>query len=77
LTTAFDDLLAAGRTRRRLPEPAVRRFLRERAGLSQAAVATYLEVTRPAVTLWEAGKRTPRGPKLAAYNDLLDRLARE
>jgi DNA-binding transcriptional regulator YiaG len=74
-TTTLDELLAQSRFRRSLPDPAVRRLLRERAGLSQDEVASVLGVSRPAVTRWETGKRTPRGLMLTQYVELLDRLA--
>jgi len=76
-TTSLDELLAHSRFRRTLPDPALRRLLRERAGLSQDDVASVLGVSRPAITRWETGKRTPRGPLLTQYVELLDRLAAE
>lgn len=72
-----ETLLARGRARRDLPEPLVRRLLRERAHLSQAELAEALGVARSTVSRWEAGLRGPRGVKAAAYSDLLDRLAAE
>lgn len=63
------------RSRRRLPEPALRRALRESAGLSQGDLATALGVTRSAVSRWEAGQREPRGVMVADYLKLLDRVA--
>ncbi|MGW0790426.1 helix-turn-helix transcriptional regulator [Streptomyces sp. NPDC002911] len=58
-----------------LPAPAERKRLREAAGLSQAQVATALEVRREAVGNWESGKAEPRRPKRAAYARLLAGLA--
>ena len=75
--TTTDDLIAAVRSRRSLPDPAVRRLLRERAGLSQAEVAKAIGVRSATVSRWEAGLRTPRGAHVAAYVVLLDRLAEE
>jgi transcriptional regulator with XRE-family HTH domain len=70
-----DQLLADARRSRQLPEPALRRLLRERAGLSQQQVADALGVSRPAVTRWENGIREPRGTtRRLAYLSLLDRL---
>lgn len=77
LASDLDVLLSRGRMRRALPVPAVRRLLRERAGLSQAAVADVMGVSRPAFTRWELGQRTPRGVILERYVELLDRLASE
>lgn len=74
---ALDVLLARGRARRSLPEPSVRRFLRERARLSQAEIAAVIGVDRPTVSRWESGSRTPTGEHLNAYLGLLDRLAAE
>ncbi len=75
--TALDDVLALGRIRRRLPEPAVRRLLRERARLSQREVGRALGVDAPTVSRWESGHRTPSGSLLEGYVALLDRLAAE
>jgi DNA-binding XRE family transcriptional regulator len=80
VTTRADDLetlLARARDRRRLPEPAVRRLLREGAHLTQADVAHVLGVSRVACTRWESGTRTPRGELAERYRALLDRLAQE
>jgi transcriptional regulator with XRE-family HTH domain len=52
-------------------------MLRERAGLSQEAIAGVLGISRPAVTRWESGARTPRGAALVQYVELLNRLAAE
>ena len=77
MSTAVDDLLATSRTRRALPEPAIRRLLRSRAGISQGAIARALGVSRAAVCRWESGLRTPVGTHLDTYVDLLTRLAAE
>lgn len=77
MSTALDDLLASSRTRRALPEPAIRALLRRRAGLSQGQIAKALGVSRAAMCRWESGVRTPRGANLQAYVDVLDRLAAE
>jgi transcriptional regulator with XRE-family HTH domain len=73
----IEGLLARGRARRRLPEPTVRRLLRQRAQLSQREVAAALGVTHPTLSRWEAGRRTPGGLLLERYVELLDRLAAE
>jgi DNA-binding transcriptional regulator YiaG len=36
--------------------------LRQRLGLTQLELAKWLGVTESSVSLWEAGKRRPRGP---------------
>jgi transcriptional regulator with XRE-family HTH domain len=73
----FDRTLEFATARRRLPPPAARRQLRERAGISQQSVARELGVTREAVARWETGSRTPRPAVARAYLTLLDRLMRE
>ena len=72
--TSLDDALIRAQ-RRRLPEPPIRRLLRERAGLSQYELAAAIGVSRPAVTRWEAGQRSPRGDLAERYADALDRLS--
>ena len=73
----IDDAIRTAVIRRTLPDPATRRFLRERGGLSQEEMAEALGVTRTAVTRWEQGTRTPRRGSLDAYAELLERLRRE
>jgi transcriptional regulator with XRE-family HTH domain len=75
--TLIDELLAAAQHRRLLPEPAVRRLLRERAGITQEEVAQVLGVDRASVSRYEAGIRDPRGDARKTYIELLDRLAVE
>lgn len=58
-----------------LPEPAMRRLLRVRAGLTQAEIAGLLGVQRNAVTRYEGGTREPRGTVRATYAELLAALA--
>jgi transcriptional regulator with XRE-family HTH domain len=73
----LDDLLNQARHRRELPDPAIRRLIRERAGLTQSEVAQVLGVDRVTVTRWESGQRTPLRRTGAAYCLLLERLAGE
>lgn len=70
-TTAVEhaDLL------RRLPEPAERRAIRERAGLSQAQLARDLDVSVAVVGLWERGERGFSRRTLRPYVELFERLA--
>jgi DNA-binding transcriptional regulator YiaG len=65
------------RLRRRLPNTETRRALRQRAGVSQVALARALGVDPATVCRWEAGERVPSGDRLTAYLAALDRLARE
>ena len=54
---------------------------REKAGLSQAAVAEQLGVTAPAVCQWEKGKTSPKMPMLRKiaklYGCTVDELVAE
>jgi HTH-type transcriptional regulator/antitoxin MqsA len=67
--------IGEAQARRSLPEPALRRLVRERAGLTQQDVALAIGVSRPTVSRYEAGQRTPRRDHLHDYLTLLDRLA--
>jgi DNA-binding transcriptional regulator YiaG len=77
MSGVLNEALKRSRMRRRLPDPAGRRLLRERAGLSQGNIARALNVGRPTVCRWETGEREPGPEKLAAYLALLNRLTRE
>ncbi|MFJ3950936.1 multiprotein-bridging factor 1 family protein [Streptomyces libani] len=46
--------------------------MREAAGLTQQDVATALQKKRETVNGWETGRTTPRPPRLAAYQHLLN-----
>lgn len=59
-----------------LPDPTIRRALRERAGLSQQEVAAAVGVSRESVTKYEHGERTPTGPRRIAYAQALREMAR-
>jgi DNA-binding transcriptional regulator YiaG len=72
--TSLDQLLIRARERR-LPDPTVRRMLRERAGVSQGELALALHVSPAAISRWEAGSRHPRGKRADEYGAALDRLA--
>jgi transcriptional regulator with XRE-family HTH domain len=73
----IERALREARTRRSLPVPARRRSLRVGAGVTQAAVASVVGVTRPAIARYEQGSRTPRGVALERYLAVLERLANE
>lgn len=68
-------LTARLRARQQLPAPAVRRALRQAAGLSQDHVAQAVGTSRQAVAHWEAGTRYPRPEHLTAYVEVLRLLA--
>jgi DNA-binding transcriptional regulator YiaG len=57
-----------------LPRPRDRRRIREDAGLSQAQVATALNVDPMTVSRWERGVTKPRLEQAIAYRSLLDQL---
>ncbi|GAA2330513.1 hypothetical protein Scani_33800 [Streptomyces caniferus] len=69
LIARAEELLARGPL---LPPPAERKRLREAAGLTQQDVATALHTKRETVNGWETGRTTPRPPRLAAYQHLLN-----
>ncbi len=69
-----EELLDQVRARRRLPTPAERRRIRQKAGVSLREVAEVLGVSHSAVRTWEGGA-TPREQR-AAYGDLLEELQR-
>ena len=77
MSVILDQLLAEARIRKSLPDPQIRRLLRERAGLTQDEVAQALGVNRVAVTRYEGGTRSPRGHLRTEYARLLEQLAEE
>jgi DNA-binding transcriptional regulator YiaG len=68
---ALEKLSRRIKARRELPPPEVQRALRRGAGASLADVAQVVGATRQAVSLWEWGKRRPRGEQLEAYLEVL------
>lgn len=74
-----EELIEAARERRGppLPDPVVRRLLRQRAHVSQAELAEVLGVRPSAISRWESGVRDPNPAVRGRYAQLLDRLARE
>lgn len=70
----MSSLLDEVRAARRLPPPAMRRAIRQAAGVTQQRIADELGVDRVTVTRWEAGRRHPRGELAARYTRLLDAL---
>lgn len=69
--------LERARLRRRLPDPPSRRLLRERADVTQKALAAACGVDRATVSRWETGDRDPDDRRLSLYLEALDRLARK
>lgn len=72
---AIANLIEQARTRRRLPEPRLRRLIRESARVSLREVAATLGVSPSAVSRWETGQRKPRAAAMRRYVRLLDQLA--
>jgi DNA-binding transcriptional regulator YiaG len=68
---ALERLSRRLKARKELPAPEVQRALRRGAGASLADVAEVVGSTRQAVSLWEWGKRRPRGRQLEAYMEVL------
>lgn len=59
-----------------LPEPAERRALRVRSGLTQQTIANIVGVSRHAISQWESGaRRAPRDPRaFRKYVEVLQTL---
>lgn len=70
-------LISKMRLKRAFPSPAVRRHLRQRAGLTQQDIAKVLGTDRASVARYELGTREPRGEILKRYSELLDALTLE
>ena len=62
------------RARNRLPEPAVARDIRVRAGLSMERLAREVDVGWQTIWKWETGKAQPRGERLVRYVKALEAL---
>ena len=65
------SLLNDVRARGALPTPALRRAIREAAGVSQGQIAREVGVHRMTVCRWESGTSTPAGKHLHAYAAIL------
>jgi DNA-binding transcriptional regulator YiaG len=76
LREAIEELEAELALMRRLPSPDSRRGIRKDAGVSGHRAAQMIGVSDMALSLWERGKRTPRGEYLERYVELLDELRR-
>jgi len=75
MSAAIDVLVAEAHARQALPPVEIRRLLRQRVGISQQELADALGVSRPALSRWESGDRSPRGASRLAYSEALQRLA--
>lgn len=73
----FKAAVGRARAKRTLPDAAMRRVIRERAGLSQAEIAAIVGVDLRTIRRWENGEREPSGELLDNYACLLDRLKAE
>ena len=65
------SLMAAVRAAAALPAPALRRAIREAAGVSQGQIAREVGVHRMTVCRWESGTSKPTGEHLHAYAAIL------
>jgi predicted transcriptional regulator len=74
MSRAVEAIIRKACVRSSLPKPALRRSIRERAGLSQAEIAKVLGFDHSELSRYESGKRKIRGARLEAYASLLDRL---
>lgn len=72
-----DSLIELVRLRKSLPAPPMRRAIRQAAGISEAALAASIGVTRAAVHNWETGRRFPHGDNLRRYAEVLGQLQDE
>jgi transcriptional regulator with XRE-family HTH domain len=70
---AIVDLRELVQARKTLPEPSLRRAIRESAGVSLRQVAAYVGVTSSAVHFWEHG-REPSPEHLPRYVEALQIL---
>ncbi len=71
------DLRTLTRARRRLPEPALARDIRVRAGISVDRLAKELGVTWTTIQKWESGRTRPHGDRLVKYVEALELMKRE
>lgn len=69
----LDDILLIARTTQRGRDGTARE-IRQRAGLSLAAVGKVLGVNPSAVQRWEKGETRPRGDMAIKYAELLTQL---
>ena len=74
---SLDELLDHVRTSRALPDPAERRAIRRRAGLSLHQVANAVGVTPTALANWETGRRGVSERHLKTYVEILQALEQE
>jgi transcriptional regulator with XRE-family HTH domain len=70
-------LIETYRSRPSLPAPAMARAIREQSGLSQEALAAAVGVTRPAISRYECGRRSPRDVHRKRYAEVLAALPKE
>jgi transcriptional regulator with XRE-family HTH domain len=70
------ELLARVRSLRRLPLPAERRLIRDRAGVSLRELGAAIGVSHVAIARWEAGGQPASPAHVTAYGRILDELRR-
>lgn len=78
MATKFFNLeaqtLAAAVREARLPDPATRRQIRERANVTLREMAQVMGVAPMTIQRWECGRACPRREDAVRYRDLLDEL---
>lgn len=76
--TRISAMQRKARAARDLPSPAMRRAIREDAGITQDDIAGTFSppIARQTVSRWETGNRRPRGDHLVQYSELLRHLQR-
>jgi DNA-binding transcriptional regulator YiaG len=75
VTAEMEHLARRVRLLDELPDPLIRRHLREQAGASLSQSAAAIGAQKEALRLWELGKRRPRGEMLDRYAGLLRMFA--
>jgi DNA-binding transcriptional regulator YiaG len=73
----MEKLLTEIRNRPVLPPREVCRYIRERAGVSQEALAAVVKVSPSAIIKWEQGTRNPSGLRRDRYAEALRKLCGE
>ena len=69
-----EELVQRVQLARSLPDPKMRRAIREAAGATQLEVAKAVGVCRATIAHYERGAKTPRGEHLVRYVDVLRAL---
>lgn len=71
----MSSLLDEVRTRPKLPAPGMAKAIRKAAGVTQARLATELDVHPVTLSRWETGVRKPQGTDRTRWMAMLSELA--